>query len=69
MTSQYVVVMEDAGRYLPHSPIGREYLHFVIKGTSACPITGQERPNVVFSGTKAECEDFVARLKAREGVA
>jgi len=60
MTSQYVVVMEDAGRYLPHSPIGREYLHYVMKGMTKNPITGQLRPHVVFTGTKAECEAFVA---------
>lgn len=65
MTNQYVVIMEDAGRYLPHSPIGREYLHYVLKGTRPHPLTGQESPNVVYSGTRAECEDFVRRMEER----
>jgi hypothetical protein len=62
----YEIVMEDAGRYLPHSPIGREYLHYVIKGTSPHPITGKQRPNTVFSGTRSECEDFVKRMEERK---
>lgn len=48
----YKIIMEDATRYLPHDPTGRDYQHFVYgpKG-------------LAFSGTRPECEAWIANIK------
>jgi hypothetical protein len=66
MTS-YRIMMEDAGRYLPHDPTGCEYQHYVYGDQMVPhPLTGQPQPELVFSGTRAECETFVAACNLRE---
>ena len=58
---QFRIEMEDATRYLPHSPSNCCYQYFVYRGTELHPITGKEQPRLVYSGTKDECERFVSR--------
>jgi hypothetical protein len=54
--------MEDATRYLPHNPIGRNYQWFVYDGTSRfVSLVGRAIRNVVFTGSREECEAFIAR--------
>ena len=64
----YRIEMEDASRYLPHNPIGREYEHFVFKGTEKNIFSGKEQPRLVFSGTRKECLAYVARRENEEEV-
>jgi hypothetical protein len=60
----FVIEQEDATRYLPHDPTGRVYEHRVYCGTEPHPITGREQRRLVFSGTRADCEAYVAQVSA-----
>ena len=62
----YVIEMEDVTVYLPHSPIGVEYTHYVYSGrTAPHPITGIPQRELIFVGTRDECETYVARRAGR----
>jgi hypothetical protein len=61
----YRIEMEDASRYLPHDPTGREYQHYVYRGTEKNIFTGQEQPRLVFSGSRSECLAYVNAQEAR----
>jgi hypothetical protein len=59
----YRIVMEDATRYLPHDPTGRCYQHFVYSDKMVPhALTGKLQPDLVFSGSRSECEAFVERF-------
>lgn len=58
---RYEIKCEDATRYLPHDPTGVEYLHRVYNRVSG--LSGSLA--IVFSGTRAECEQWVERAIAR----
>jgi hypothetical protein len=62
--ARYEIEQEDATRFLPHNPIGRVYEHYVYHGMTVHPITREPQRQLVFSGTKDECEAFVARRLA-----
>jgi len=56
----YVLEMENASHYLPHDPAGRDYRWYVYNGARYSSFAKREVPNIVFSGSKAECEAWIA---------
>lgn len=67
MSARYMIECEDATRYLPHDPTGVQYQHFVydLSRTDRHPITGTPQRYLAYSGTRDQCEAFVANAEGR----
>jgi len=63
MALAYRMIMEDATRYLPHDPTGREYVWYVYDTTKTGPFGGEL---LVYSGTREECQTWIARVSGQQ---